>query len=1483
VNSKLPNYLRDEDDDNFVAGAASEPLVSPDFQPESVVENEASSDEQDSRRAWVLDQLKAIRVLREATQLRDAEVALGELIHELQRAPDLEELLAVAQAEKPKIEVLRAEIVRHLQTQIDEELEAPLILVDTPYGEVLRFRDYLDEARQLIDESAEQREVDIRDWLAQWERVIVEGATDPQYNRRVHRVSERIAREKQRLYVGQVRELCERIWAYAEEQKAQRIAPTTIVEIYKAAEDAANLALGRYPEDSILKTLDIDAKNKRVREAVANQIKTSAVQEGEYERALADLNGLADDYEIPDYNFLNVGGQLTEQFTGRITVKRMREQLEKQAKDWALAKKDEYIADAELALADHNPLAAEKALDQNKVDRLFKFLTQSAERGDVQRVQQRIRDEKRNLEAAEKLARDAQSKATIDPFEAWRLYEQAYAEYQWAEILRETRTTIVDEFRRRLHPLMNSAQKAFDERRINDLTAQVDAIVRQFRQLDDPILEQQVERAQKWVLDAEEIERQKQNLGTQLDRLERQLVNSDPEDLQIELDQLKLTFARVIGETPKFDNIAEKISLRQSAERQTEQIKKMLDEKDYARVEREVQKARTVRAEHPEDDVLRAAVDDLEVHYEFLKGQREMEAGQLDRAVEIFQRVQRMTGHRDRARAEELYDEADLRRKEQARAGDRLNSVEARLATDAVAVYEELAALGVLADRALDKRRENLLERAKSEAQATLLGQLRDWKKPNVAPDPAKVRSALEGLQILGANEEHTTYSSYFEPVLLAQEASALAKSAAQTNNAIDWRESIGLYETAVERARELRTEKKLLSNFERDLQIARRAYIRLHLASTQIKAESLSSDEATVSAVFSEIETMLKIVSEANRTDGEVALWSAQLSEMRAKYSAYPEQRQKWFKQAEAEGKNALGLLQQKAGNETARTLIAKSAKGLALARVMLEIDADFAAQTPERLRGAQNKWKENLEPVANDAHDDYFHPLKTWWQDRLKVQMGGSGTSDDFVRADNTLILSLVLNRLLFDVADPTAIKLINNLDISVSRLLDKIDKSIQGATTAKGVVGNNGMAQLATQLSQIKESKDDINGMANLIQYFEVDYPFSQTIKSAYSQFGYQIESLGQVEQALNDLSHKLQTALQQLNTDRVTGAFGETEKLMQSVSPSYGSHPSTIQVSGEIKAAQTERASLVKKLDELQSHIQSGNYGVARRGMREIGLRLAATYGLATRLKITQAKTGEVTSLWTEVENKLLELGGALDTIVEFAAPFDSYETVDGMQVGRITGEAKPARVVLDWEAQSAKALVAVELGEFEQARRLFRETLTGSDRLGIGLQIAVDRLERPPNGTGDSVEARYLAAERSAAASERALMMLRTLQSEYLALFSRQRNEANSALDEIDTREQQWHAGLDSWEKAIHDIATQFQKAGGVTKRPRGRAIKDAIESAVAAFKSAHAACSTHPYLVQMIDLQNWESEAYRGLWLFRQAAVRTGLKRPKLS
>jgi len=122
-----------------------------------------------------------------------------------------------------------------------------------------------------------------------------------------------------------------------------------------------------------------------------------------------------------------------------------------------------------------------------------------------------------------------------------------------------------------------------------------------------------------------------------------------------------------------------------------------------------------------------------------------------------------------------------------------------------------------------------------------------------------------------------------------------------------------------------------------------------------------------------------------------------------------------------------------------------------------------------------------------------------------------------------------------------------------------------------------------------------------------------------------------------------------------------------------------------------------------------------------------------------------------------------------------------------------------------------------------------------------------------------------------------------LQSEYLALFSRQRNEANSALDEIDTREQQWHAGLDSWEKAIHDIATQFQKAGGVTKRPRGRAIKDAIESAVAAFKSAHAACSTHPYLVQMIDLQNWESEAYRGLWLFRQAAVRTGLKRPKLS
>jgi hypothetical protein len=1438
-----------------------------------------SDSDMQTRRIHALDRLQAVRKWIDGGRLRDAENLLNELIATIADDPELEDLLSSAQSERPRIDARRSELGTVYKTQLDEWLNSPLALTERPFAEPLQIREYLDEARSLIDEAVDQRDQEMRALLAQWQQIIPEGRTDDAYQRRQNRVVYAISREKQRLYVGLARELCERIWAYADEQKAQRAAPITIVDIYKAAEDAANLALGRYPDDAQLKSLDTEARNRREREAVANQIKTSAVQEGEYDRALEDLSQFADDALIPDYNYLNVGGGVvSEQFTRRITAHEMRDQLERQALEWARAKRNEYIADAELALADHNPLAAENALSAERVTRLLRFLRQSTDRGDLQALQARIRDARRALDEAEKRAKEAQSRAASDPHDAWRVYGEARAEYEWAEALRETRSMIVAEFRQRAAARLETAQRLFEARRFTALNDEVAAINRQFRDLrpplDDLLIQQQIDAANDLLRRAEEVERQKRALRGRLEQLERDLPNSDPDDLQAELDRLKNQYAEVLREDPRFDDIAQRVSLRQSVERQTEQFKQMLGEGDYARVEREVQKARAALGDYPDDAALRDAVRNLEVHLDYLSGKRELEGGQYARALEIFGRVQRMIGHPDRTDAAALYEEADQLIQEQQHAGDRLKRAEEQLTRAPVAVYEDLVQLGALSDRVLDKKRSNLLDRAKAEGKAVLLSQLREGKKPGAVPNADQIRAALDGLNTLGFTDEREEFARYYEPVLLGQQAGLLAALAARDNSASRWREVIALYEEAVSRARELNTESRLLREFEQNLQQARRASVQLQLESLRTRVASLSADAPELLDHFSQLETDLRAIFDANSGSGEVALWMAQLSELRARYSYNPEARLKWFRQAEAEGKRALGLLPPGAPTDTAQRLIRSAEQGAGLARVMLEIDADFAANTPERLRQAQTRWQQGLQPAALNADDDYFRPLRTWWNDRIKLHLGAANNRNDFIRPDGTLIVSRVVNRLLLDNDDATALSLVADLDTFVGQLMSKVESLVENHAAAQTVMGSDGMAKLAAQLSQFKETAADIEALANLVKYFGEAYDYSESIKNAYAHIGYENRALGETSEKLLLLQQQLSAARQQLSADQVTGTFTDSERLLSVVGPGLNTHPAAQQVRGEITAAQAERMRLLTEIDGIQAQINRGDYGSARRRMKAIGMKKAAEYGLATRLRIVHPKTGEVTNVWTEVENKLNELGGVLEAIIDFAAPFDEYQRIDGRIIGRLTGAAQPARVVLNWDAHAEKIKAALDVGSFADARQLVDEALNGSERLGIGLHAAVERLMRPPNGSGASVDARYSAAEAAASSSERARDLLRALQTERLTQFETQRAAAEEFRQRIDHCERQWSDGLESWASAIHAIAEQFQRAGGVNKRPRGQAMRTAIQSAWAAFDHCRQACPRHAYLPAMIDVAGWNGDNYQGLWLFRQAVKR---------
>jgi hypothetical protein len=1499
----IPAWMRDDDergDKSTTESPSSNPETndislgeSINAQPNaSATQTYADSDEgQDisleSRRAAVLEQFRQIRILIEHRDLRAAEAALETLLTAIEGHDDLADIAESAHGERLNIEAKRVEYIRELQSQIDDYLETPITLTDKPAINVFAYQSFQEEAIQIINESVEIWETEIYDRLEQWRQLVSHGKRDNPHERRINRTHEYVSAERQRLFVEVVQMQCEEIWRLTEQDQAKRIAPLQIIERYKAAIDAAQLALGRYPDDSILKSLVSTAEIRRAHEALASQIKTSAVQEEEYGRALDDLDQLPDNYPVPDYMFTRIGSQIQEQFKGRITVRQMRDELTRQAREWALARKAEYVAAAELALAAFTPGAATAALE--KSSRLYRFL-QTADRNDILDVQRRIEDQKRRQDSADMLKAQAQAKATSDPFAAWRLYQDAYAELddpEWAKsYLRDTRSFIENLLRQNLADAMALLEKALADRRFTDVYAQANEIELKFQRFDDPTIQQETARAKTLSIEAQEIERARRALAAELERLERQITNGDPQYLQNELDRLRQAYLSVAREVEAFDRISQQVALRQSIEVQVSSFKATLINDDYETVERELHRARAARIASPNDDALRLAEANLETHFKFLSGLREAEAGQFDRAAELFERVEKIAGHPDHLRAKQALEELEQNRIEQTRAKSRIDAAEARVDKQPVPVYEELASLGVLSSRALERQRQDLLNRAMQQGKTQQISRLNRLKRNTSNVDSDEVMRLLDALNTLGLSEEREEWARYFEPLLAWNQAEIRAQSAKMYGSETDWREAIRLYEATVRKARELGVDARELRRYEKSLVTAQRSQVELQLANLKPKAAALGSDAAELIPLFTELDANLRKVFEADNRDGEVVLWIAQLSELRARYSISPEHRARWFRQAEADGRRAIGLLSNHEKESEARVLILKSARGVEYAANMLSIDADFAANTPENLRHAQEMWRTVLEPDARDVSDDYFRYLLNWWGNRIHSQLGGETDRDDFFRPDQTLILSKIVNRLLLNPDDPAAVTLIDNLDQAVGRLQEKVNRLALNAVSANEVTGDDGLAKLASQLSDLKDSASDFEALANLMRFFGTDnaFPYANKIAGVYQQIGSEMQVLQQRNRELQDLHRNLQTARQQLNTARANGAFSETQKALSLIQPSYSDHPAVEQVRRELATAQQERADLLARIPRIQKAIEDGEYLEARQQMRQIGINTVSLYGLTDAIRITDSQTGDAITFWGSVETELGKLNSVLDKVIGFATPFDHYVWDESLKQarGELTGISDPVQRVVDWEQEQQDVRAALEQGEFSRARDLLAIILDGDSRITrvLGLNTALARIEFPPNGQGSTVEERYAAAESAAASSVRARRLLQALQTKRLPALRTYLKEALALQDEITAKEHAWQQGLSLWEQAVYNIAVEFQKAGGLKKRPRGEPIYTALQQAWAAFDQCRGACPKHRLLIEMVDVINWSGsqDNYRGLWLFRWAALKTKYK-----
>src|SRR5690606_29615272 len=256
---------------------------------------------------------------------------------------------------------------------------------------------------------------------------------------------------------------------------------------------------------------------------------------------------------------------------------------------------------------------------------------------------------------------------------------------------------------------VSKAEKAYTDRRFDDLNVIVRQVEEQFARFDDLVITHAVERTRTLGENGETFKKQQSALREELNRLERQLNTGEPAELEERLDQLKKTYTLVVRETEQFDQISREVARRQSVEVQINGFNDMLHNDDYAVVEREIRKARAALLDYPDDGTLRHAVGNLEVHAQFLKAQREAEVGQFENALKMLEEVRQVPGHPDRTRAESEIGQIERLQREHERANTRVEAAKSMMQTDPVAAYEELVSLGVISSVKLERKRQDLI------------------------------------------------------------------------------------------------------------------------------------------------------------------------------------------------------------------------------------------------------------------------------------------------------------------------------------------------------------------------------------------------------------------------------------------------------------------------------------------------------------------------------------------------------------------------------------------------------------------------------------------------------------------------------------------------------------------------------------------------------------------------------------------------------
>lgn len=1283
-----------------------------------------------------------------------------------------------------------------------------------------------------------------RSFLSEWEQNLLgeDRQTLDSYSDSVDRRS-----DDRRDYeeAARVRREVEGLWQEARHQQATtKIPPGELFNLYyDRAYSIAAQAAAEYPDNSLLVVLKSEAW--RLREEMGNleSLSTSAGQFGKYVDVLDYIDTLKDDDWFPYY-------RSAEDFVGNFRKQDAKTRLEEEARAFAREKKNKYRSEAMDLRDQFRPREALQALEHFDSYNVTRFL-ESNDRDELIDLRTQINEHAARLEDAERLVEQARKRAKTGAFPAWQQYVEGARSYpgvlHYEKTLRVA-NQILDNIRQELKDAFAQQQLQFQAENYRQVIEESDRFIRDCRKaIDDarPVLGEKVDVAHRLELslknfqdlrgEAQRAQTQRDTLRDALEQARQWVLDQRLEEARRSLEQIENSYPPdYLNAFKLYGEVSSELSVRLSAEKELERLKGMLTHPDPVAVQRAQENARAaanVRQDNFADKFADVA-DQLGLHLDFLRAQREVSEGQFEDARKRLESLLLDDRAPDMHAAERLLEEVKQTLTEAEDLSLLFQTVVQLLKENrAEEAYERIKDVRAPASGPDRRRFNDLRGQAVDALRERIKLDLRQLRIDSPSDDLEQAEKDLSQLEfeLEEAPGEIRRLRRQLNPYIAAAAARKAEDVAAKNEDPAKFEEARRHWTRALDLAKGRLDDEEYINRRLYDLEkkiLSQEVDHLLARARNSDREEDVMQFRSSLHDLSAQLEKKAKEAP----TDPEFVLWNLEILLAEVELTSSTDERLDLFNKAASKA----GQIRRERFSKYATALLNRARLGPGIGRAMKTIESRLGPEKSiQELEEAIRVWQDELEPHKKEFPfaDVWYHNL---YEDTVRKLSDITQKRDVEGKGKFDYLGAYAKLRILGSVQG-------NALDGELYNTWSTLSPEIERLLKNYRIAG--GYEHLPTPLDQVKKQIEDLSAhwtavelIRSLLDRFrESTQELRELAHEHEGKAKTESQMLKQAFQELDSLQQKYEAALallsgEQGNSPERQRAASDLYQKMQV--QDFRDHPLTKDLGDRLSRIAKGQTGLTGVLDSLRDAMKKTDYRLAESLVKQIDPQELNRYGLEGALKIPDGSG--VINTWKDVQEIIPQRRECFDRVLNWYDPFDAgpQEVVPGEVAngaassngfdedeplaGGTSPEGAEARIsrVVNWEAERQRIEADLKSGQFERARQRITRAVTRSSRQGMCLHDALARAENPPLADTpdrfaadetDDINWRYhIALDR--AGSETVKKMLTWVREVCIPEYREQLEEADALWDEINQTEQNWKLLDNKFKTALKEIA-----------------------------------------------------------------------------